>query len=148
MVYRPIQNFDFPALSRLEAKRLSPGSFSRTSEASLNFFSRTGYSFVAHLGGSIHGFVLAQPIWQGDRTVVWIAEVVADSQPAYSGLLSEVVKVAYQTGILEVYLAHHPQDADLNQALRERGFTIGPLQLSVRFLEARGARGETEGLLE
>jgi hypothetical protein len=142
MVYRAIQEFDFAALNRL-----APIS-SRTNAAALGFFSRTGYSFLAHFGGAIHGFVLAQPVWQGDRTVVWIAEILGDSPSIYGGLLAEVVKVAYQTGMLEIYLPHPPQGADLNQALREQGFTIGALQLSVRFLEARGAKGETEGLLE
>lgn len=147
MIYRPIQDFDFAALAGLESK-LIPSDASRTGPSSLGFFSRTGYSFLAHLGGTIHGFVLAQPIWQGDRTVVWIVQIVADSMVAYRGLLGEVVKMAYQTGVLEVFLAHPFPDADLNQVLRDSGFTIGPLQLSVRSLQARGAKGETESLLE
>lgn len=141
MVYRAIQDFDFANLARLYPS-------SRTNPAALGFFSRTGYSFLAHLGGAIQGFVLAQPIWQGDRTVVWIAEMAAASPLAYRGLLSQVLKTAYQTGAFAIYWMHHSQDADLNQVLREMGFSIGPMQFSVRLLEARATRGETEGLLE
>lgn len=158
MTYRDFEEFDFPALEQLEKKLLgdpptdqqrAEGTYRyRTTPAALRFFSRSGHSFLAHFAGEVHGFVLAQAVWQGDRVTVLITRLLADSTDAYRGLLAAVVKSAYDAGVYEVALHVDAGNAPVIRALSEAGFTVGPLLLAVRVLGSRGQRGETTGVLE
>ncbi|MER3481202.1 MAG: DUF1999 domain-containing protein [Meiothermus sp.] len=150
MTYRDFQEFDFPALERLEKKLLGdqPAHRYRTNPAALRFFSRSGHSFLAHFAGEVHGFVLAQAVWQGDQVTVLITRLLADSEEAYRGLIAAVVKSAYDAGVYEVALHIDAGNAPVVRALSENGFTVGPLLLAVRVLGSRGLRGEVGGVLE
>jgi len=81
MQVRPITPDDEPALAALEARLLARHQTPRTGPAALRFFARTGHSFVAEEGGRARGFVLAQPLWQGDRATVFVTRLLADDPP-------------------------------------------------------------------
>jgi len=150
MTYRDFQEFDFATLERLEHRLLGeqPIHTYRATPAALRFFSRSGHSFVAHFTGEVHGFVLAQAVWQGDRVTVLVTRLLADSQEVYRGLLAAVVKSAYDAGVYEVAMHADAGNPTIVKALSENGFAIGPMLLAVRVLGSRGQRGETQGVLE
>lgn len=142
MIHREIQPFDFAALARLE-QRLSA---SPTPQAALEFYSRSPHSFLAHFGGEIQGFVLAQAVWQGDQTVVLVRKVVADSEAVYAGLLGRVVQSAYSAGASSVALHADSRQSGAIQATAEQGFVFAPWVLAVR--ELGREKGEVEATLE
>lgn len=143
MVYREIQAFDFEALSRLEKKLQTKPQ----SKAGLEFFSRSPHSFLAHFAGEIHGFVLAQAVWQGDQTLVLVSHLLADSEEAYRGLVGKVVQSAYNLGASGVAIHADARQAAVMEALKEHAFSFAPQVLAVREL-GRGEKGESQGVLE
>lgn len=78
-----------------------------TSHAALKFYERSEHSFVADDGRNIHGFILAQSVWQGDKPIVLVRTVaVSPDAPngVREGLLHATVKSAYDTAVYEVHL--------------------------------------------
>lgn len=108
-----------------------------TSLPALQFYARTGHSFVADNGHQISGFALAQSVWQGDRPIVLIRVILADDQQAREGLLRAVVKSAYDTAVYEV---HAPISEELKSAAGEAYAlgTYGVIHLGTRSETAPG----------
>ena len=144
MQVRPLTPDDEPALASLEARSLSSRQTPRTGAAALRFFARSGHSFVAEVGGRVRGFVLAQPVWQGDRATVLVTRLVAVNEEVREALLTALLKSAYDAAAYEV--AYPAEDGD-RAFLAGLGFVPGP-RLFVRALGSRGARGEHRGVLE
>jgi len=99
---------------------------------------------VAEEAGTPLGFVLAQPLWQGDRTTVLATRLVAKTPEVKKALLAALAKSAYDAGAYEVAVVGDEAEKD---ELNEAGFVSGP-RLFVRALGSRGARGEHRGVLE
>ena len=98
-----------------------------TSPAALKFYERSEHSFVADDEGALCGFVLAQPVWQGDRPVVLIRTVsLAPQVPSgtAAGLFQAVIKSAYDTAVYEVHFPVLPELRAVAQAEGTR--TSGP----------------------
>jgi len=144
MQVRPLTPDDEARLAELEAAALKPHQRERTNRAALVFFSRTGHSFVAEEEGRPLGFVLAQPLWQGDRATVLATRLVAKSPEVEEALLAALTKSAYDAAAYEVAVVGDDLEAD---TLTSLGFVAGP-RLFVRALGSRGARGEHRGVLE
>ncbi|AEB11802.1 Protein of unknown function DUF1999 [Marinithermus hydrothermalis DSM 14884] len=150
MEYRPFDEQDFPAMEAFERALLegAPEHAYRAHPAALRFFMRTGHSFVASTRDAVHGFALAQAVWQGDRPTVFVTRILAADGAAYEGLLRAVVKSAYDAGVYEVAMHIDPEHEALVAAAQAAGFTLGPLVLATRVLGSRGVRGETRHVLE
>ncbi|ADV68398.1 DUF1999 domain-containing protein [Deinococcus maricopensis] len=152
MEYRTFHEPDFDALQALEARvlRAEDPNFDalaereregrvRTSLAALKFFERSEHSFAAAEGGTLHGVILAQSVWQGDRPIVLVARaLIAPDAPAdtAAGLLRACVKSAYDAAVYEV---HFPLTDGLEDAARADGAYVTG-QYAVRHL---GTRAET-----
>ncbi len=124
MHYRIFTEADFDALAALEDRALRAEAPDldalpereregrrRTSLPALRFFERSEHSFAAEEDGALFGFVLAQPVWQGDRPTVWVAALVTDPAApdgVAQGLLHAAVKSAYDTAVYEVHLTVTP----------------------------------------
>ncbi len=151
MHFRFIEEPDFDELARLE-KNLLPGrpdSFYRCRPAALRFFARSNHSFVAVDEAGLHGFVLAQAVWQGDRATILVARVAGKNGDVYEGLLKALLKSAYDANAYEVALLVNRKERDeLYQAAEEIGFSGTGLEMLVRVLGSRGSRGEVAGVLE
>ncbi len=156
--YRIFSADDFAALEALDLgvqRRLDPTFDTleereregrlRTSLPALKFFERSEHSFVAEQGGQVLGLLLAQPVWQGDRPVVLVVQVLlADDAPpeTASGLLHACVKSAYDTAVYEV---HFPLTPELEQAAHaEEAHVLG--RYAVRHLGSRHASAPGERL--
>ncbi len=121
----------------------------RTSLAALKFFERSEHSFVATDGGeTLRGALLAQAVWQGDRPVVLVVQVLLSAEDAGNagasdsgaevaqGLLHACVKSAYDSAVYEV---HFPLSAELGAAAHaEEARVLG--QYAVCYL---GSRAQT-----
>ncbi len=144
MQVRPLTQEDGARLAELEAAALKPHQRERTNPAAIAFFARSGHSFVAEEAGTPLGFVLAQPLWQGDRATVLATRLVAKTPEVKEALLAALTKSAYDAGAYEVAVVG---DETEEAALKQAGFVAGP-RLFVRALGSRGARGEHRGVLE
>jgi hypothetical protein len=149
MIYRAPQEPDFMAMNALDLALLlaEDPAFAeqtererqrrvRTSLPALRFLARTEHSFMAidSQSGVVHGFILAQSIWSGDKAIVWVVCLrVAPTAPAecLPGLLHACVKSAYDSAVYEVHLAAPP--ALWPYAERE-GFVIDETRHLVRYL--------------
>ncbi|WP_457631711.1 DUF1999 family protein [Oceanithermus sp.] len=151
MHYRFIEEPDFARLEQLE-KELLPGrpeGFYRCKPAALRFFARSNHSFVAADESGLHGFVLAQAVWQGDRATVLVTRIAAVSEAVYAGLLQALLKSAYDANAYEVaLLAGRDERGEVYRAALAGGFAPSGLELLVRVLGSRGQRGETAGVFE
>jgi len=151
MHYRFIEEPDFAKLARLERDLFpdQPDSFYRCQPAALRFFARSNHSFVAADETGLHGFVLAQAVWQGDRATVLVTRIAGKNDAVYGGLLKALLKSAYDANAYEVaLLVDENERPDLNQAARENGFSDSGRKMLVRVLGSRGAKGEAGGVLE
>jgi hypothetical protein len=136
MRFRPFTELDLEALNRVAGNRpLSLGA--------VRHFARTGHSFLAEEDEPM-GFALAQAVWQGEAATVLITRIEGKTPEALRGLLRAVVKSAHDAGVYEVALHLDPGRKDLELALKEEGFAVGPLVLAVRALGSRGVRGVLE----
>lgn len=124
MQYRFFTEHDFEAMQALEGRALladTPdlGSLpereregrQRSSLPALRFFARSEHSFVAEEDGQLHGFILAQPVWQGDRPTVLVVALTVEPGAAPEvgpGLLHATVKSAYDSAVYEVHLTVTP----------------------------------------
>lgn len=142
MIVRPLTQEDGPRLTAFEARWLPQGRTSRSGEAALRFFARSGHSFVAE-AEEVQGFVLAQALWQGDRATVIVSRLLANGPEAYEALLRALEKSAYDAGAYEVAL-FADEESPLAEAAKKAAFVPGP-RLFVRVL---GSRKETRGVLE
>jgi len=149
MYYRYLEEPDFAEMANLERRLLPdrPESFYRCNPQALRHFARSGHSFVAAEDG-LHGFVLAQPVWQGDRATVLVTRIAADSDETCVGLLRALVKSAYDANAYEVALLAGDDRSRLLQSAEAAGFESTELKLLARVLGSRGARGEKSGVLE
>ena len=87
MRYRTFSEADYPAMQALDLtlQRQDPAFDSlpererdgrlHTSQPALKFYERSEHSFVAEEGDTLAGFILAQPVWQGDRPLVLVRTV-------------------------------------------------------------------------
>jgi len=142
VIVRPLTQEDGPALADFEARRLPEGRTGRTGPAALGFFARSGHSFVAEEDG-LRGFVLAQPLWQGDRATVLATRLLADGPETARALLAALTKSAHDAAAYEVALLADPE-SPLAEAARAQGFVAGP-RLYARVL---GRRRDPRGVLE
>ncbi len=159
MRYRTFSEADFAALAALdlEAQRRADPAFDtleereregrlRTSLSALKFFERSEHSFLAEDGRGVQGLLLAQPVWQGDRPIVLVAQTLLASSAApetASGLLHACIKSAYDTAVYEVHFALTPELAAA--ADTEEAHVVG--RYAVRHLGSRlrSAPGEQLG---
>jgi len=151
MQYRFIEESDFEKLAELE-KRLLPGkpdSFYRCQPTAIRFFARSGHSFVAADESDLHGFVLAQAVWQGDRATVLVTRIAAKNKETYTGLLNALLKSAYDANAYEAALLVNRENRnELYDAAKGTGFSNSKLEMLVRVLGSRGEQGEVAGVLE
>lgn len=133
---------DFDLLPQREREgRLS------SSLPALQFYQRSGHSFVAHLANDeqLWGGALAQSVWQGDKPMVWLRAVVVDpqlkseqQQQTAAQLLKAVVKSAYDSAVYEVHFAKLPlltQAAQQEEALSLGDYAV--IHLGSRAQSAR-----------
>ncbi|NTX99982.1 DUF1999 domain-containing protein [Deinococcus sp. JMULE3] len=129
MRYRTFTEHDYPALQALDldVQRHAEPTFDtlpereragrlHTSLPALKFYERSEHSFVAEENGALHGVILAQSVWQGDRPIVLVRTLSVHPQaPAgvTEGLLHATVKSAYDTAVYEV---HYPVTPELRAA--------------------------------
>ncbi|MGM9320129.1 DUF1999 domain-containing protein [Deinococcus aquaticus] len=127
MRYRTFSEADYPAMQALDLtlQRQDPAFDSlpererdgrlHTSQPALKFYERSEHSFVAEEGDTLAGFILAQPVWQGDRPLVLVRTVsVLPGAPegTSTGLLHAAVKSAYDTAVYEVHFTLTPDLLD------------------------------------
>ncbi len=150
MLYRFLEEPDFEPLEKLE-RRLAPERSKhgyRATPASLRYYSRTRHSFVAEEDGELHGFLLAQAVWQGDRATVLVTRALADDPETLEGLLRALVKSAYDAAAYEVALLVDPEeDPTLARAAQATGLADSKRRLFARVLGARGNREGPEYVL-
>ncbi|GGK94273.1 DUF1999 domain-containing protein [Deinococcus radiotolerans] len=114
----------------------------------LKFYERSEHSFVAELDGTLHGFVFAQSVWQGDRPIVLIRTLsLHPAAPAETaeGLLHAAVKSAYDTAVYEI---HYPVTPVLRAAATAEGAVLtGAYAVTHLGTRAQTAPGERLGTL-
>lgn len=147
--YRIFGESDFAALQALDlsVQRRADADFDskdereregrlRTSLPALKFFERSEHSFVAEGGDSLQGALLAQAVWQGDKPIVLVVQVLlAGTAPpeTATGLLHACIKSAYDTAVYEV---HFPLTEELETAAHtEEARILG--RYAVRYLGNR-----------
>lgn len=124
MQYRFFTEHDFEAMQALESRALHAETPDldqlpereregrrRSSLPALRFFARSEHSFVAEEAGRLLGFILAQPVWQGDRPTVLVVALTLEPGAAPEvarGLLHATVKSAYDSAVYEVHLTVTP----------------------------------------
>jgi hypothetical protein len=142
MQVRPLSEADQPALERLEQDLRPDDEKPRTNAAALRFFARSGHSFVAEDEHGVQGFVLAQPLWQGDRATVLVTRLIARAH-ALGPLLKALEKSAYDAAAYELAL---PADegTPLAGAALNAGYYPGPRLFAKRLGSASGRRGVLE----
>lgn len=118
----------------------------RTSLPALKFFERSEHSFLAEEAGQVLGVVLAQAVWQGDKPVVLVVQVLlAEGAPsgAAGGLLHACVKSAYDAAVYEV---HFPVTPELEGAAHsEEAHLLGRYAVSYLGSRHQTAPGERLG---
>ncbi|AZI42704.1 DUF1999 domain-containing protein [Deinococcus psychrotolerans] len=154
--YRIFTPDDFPALEALDlaVQRRADPAFDtldereregrlRTSLPALKFFERSEHSFLAEEEGQLMGVLLAQAVWQGDKPVVMVVQVLlAEGAPgeAASGLLHACVKSAYDAAVYEV---HFPVTPELESAAHnEEAHLLGRYAVSYLGSRHQTASGE------
>ncbi|MBZ9713047.1 DUF1999 domain-containing protein [Deinococcus multiflagellatus] len=156
MRYRTFTEHDYEALQALDlnAQRGADPAFDtlpererdgrlHTSLAALKFYERSEHSFVAELGGDLHGFVFAQSVWQGDRPIVLVRTLSLNpgaGPEVASGLLHAVVKSAYDTAVYEVHFPLPP--ALVGAAAQEEAVVTGQYAVCHLGTRAKTAPGE------
>ncbi|UBV41758.1 DUF1999 domain-containing protein [Deinococcus taeanensis] len=124
MRYRTFSEPDYPALQALDLtlQRAADPHYDalpdrerdgrlHTSLPALKFYERSEHSFVAEENGTLHGFVLAQSVWQGDRPIVLVRTLsVHPDAPADvpGALLHATVKSAYDSAVYEIHFPMTP----------------------------------------
>lgn len=107
---RAIQRHADPAFDTLPGREQEARL--HTSQPALKFYERSEHSFVAAEGTELHGFALAQAVWQGDRPLVLVRTIsLSPGAPldTAAGLLHAVIKSAYDAAVYEVHLPVTPQ---------------------------------------
>ncbi len=137
---RPLEAEDAPAIAAIDrAYARAHGLEPRASEASLRFFARTGHAFVAEGSGRVLGFVLAQPLFDGERAAVF-ASRLATPPPgdgkAVRALLRALTKSAYDAGIYDIRV-ELPGSDDAAEALTAESYARVPAALFARYLGSR-----------
>lgn len=137
---RPLEAEDAPAVAAIDgAYARAHGLEPRASEASLRFFARTGHAFVAEGNGRVLGFVLAQPLFDGERAAVF-ASRLATPPPgdgaALRALLRALTKSAYDAGIYDI-LVELPGGDAAAEALADEAYARVPAALFARYLGSR-----------
>lgn len=114
----------------------------RASEASLRFFARGGHAFVAEGGSGVLGFVLAQPVFDGERPTLWatrLASVPPGDEGVLRALLKALTKSAYDAGIYDVRVELPRADAAGAAALAAEDYGPAPAAVYLRHLGSRAA---------
>lgn len=115
------------------------------SVGSLNFFARSGHSFVAEEHGRPAGVVLGQAIWDGNRPFVLVDRLIG-VQRVREPLLEALTKSAYDAGVYDISVRVPVGDEEAMSALRESGYRAQRMVLYERVLGSRAAqsRGDSE----
>ncbi|HKI56892.1 MAG TPA: DUF1999 family protein [Trueperaceae bacterium] len=154
---RPLDIDDAPEVAAIDrAYARAYGLEPRTSEASLRFFARSGHAFVAEGEGGVLGFVLAQPVFDGERPtlLVWrLASPPPGDAAAVRALTRALTKSAYDAGIYDVRVDLPDGDASGAEVLEAEAYGSVPTTAFARHLgsraaavaAAREARGEEGG---
>lgn len=132
---------DFEALQSLdEAYASAHGVASVVSRASVQFYARSGHSFVAGTTAEPRGFLLAHAIWTGGRPVIRAERVAssAESAPVRFALLQALLKSAYDAGVYDLLIEQPLVDEPGAVTLRENGFEEAGVRLYSRVLGSRG----------
>lgn len=140
---RPLEPEDGPKLVDIDqAYARSYGLEPRAGQASLRFFARTGHAFVAIGEGGVRGFVLAQPVFDGERATV-VASRLATAPPgdadALRALLRALVKSAYDAGVYDLRVDLPNGDRAGMAALADEGFAAAATEIQTRQLGSRAA---------
>ncbi|MVN87801.1 DUF1999 domain-containing protein [Deinococcus sp. HMF7620] len=163
MRYRTFGEQDYVSLQALDllAQRTADPAFDtlpareqegrlHTSLPALKFYERSEHSFVAEEDGQLHGVVLAQSVWQGDRPTVLVRTLTTRPGAApevAASLLHATVKSAYDAAVYEVHFALTPDLA--GAALQEEAVVTGcyaVCHLGTRAQTAPGVRLGTPGV--
>lgn len=130
------------AIDRLyaDAHGLEP----RASEASLRFFARSGHAFVAEGEGEgeLLGFVLAQPVFDGERPTLFawrLASPPPGHDAALRALVAALTKSAYDAGIYDLRVELPGGDGAGAAALRAEGYGAAPATVYAHHLGSRAA---------
>jgi len=136
-----VQRAHTPAFDTL-AERERAGRL-HTSLPALKFYERSEHSFVAEEDSTLHGFIFAQSVWQGDRPIVLVRTLsVHPDAPAgvSEALLHATVKSAYDTAVYEV---HYPVTPELRAAAAaESAVLTGAYAITHLGTRAQTAPGE------
>lgn len=140
---RPLETDDAAALTAIDgAYAAAFGLEPRCGPASLRFFARTGHAFVAVGASGVRGFVLAQPVFDGERATV-VAHRLASPPPgdadALRALLRALTKSAYDAGIYDLRIDLPDGDTAASAALAEEGFAASATTVHTRYLGSRAA---------
>lgn len=137
---------DHAELELLDAAYSSAsGADPAVTRASLQFYARSGHSFVAHYDGVISGFVLGHAIWTGGHAVIRSERLVTaqggpNAADVRAALLAALVKSAYDAGVYDLLVEHPLQDAAGAAALEQAGFAERDARLYGRVLGSRAAK--------
>ncbi len=145
---RPIDEQDAESLSAIDdAYALSHGLERRVTTASLRFFARTGHSFVAVDGGEVRGFVLAQPLFDGERPTVVSARLASTppgDETALLALIRALTKSAYDAGVYDLQVVVPSGDLAGAAALAMETYVSEAVVSFARKLGSRGRGVEPE----
>jgi hypothetical protein len=142
---RVLQPEDLPLLEVIdrfyaESCQLEPV----VSAGSLNFYARTGHSFVSLQADRMTGFVLAQAIWNGNRPAIQVYRLaVADmaDEDSRASLVEALTKSAYDAAVYDLLVLQPASDAAGSQIWQQKGYREKPLRLFERILGSRGQGG-------
>ncbi|MEJ2667238.1 MAG: DUF1999 family protein, partial [Deinococcales bacterium] len=140
---RPLDAEDGPLVAAIDRDYAGAhGLERRASEASLRFFARTGHAFVAVGEAGVLGFVLAQPLFDGERPTLF-ASRLATRPPgdgvALRALLKALTKSAYDAGIYDVRVELPADDVAGAAALGREDYRPAPAAVYARQLGSRAA---------
>ncbi|HKI58586.1 MAG TPA: DUF1999 family protein [Trueperaceae bacterium] len=114
----------------------------RASAASLRFFARSGHAFVAEADAGVLGFVLAQPLFDGERPTLFASRLASPppgDEDALRALLKALTKSAYDAGIYDIRVELPEGDAAGAAALAAEDYGPSPATVYARQLGSRAA---------
>lgn len=111
--------------------------------ASVRFFERSGHSFIAESDEGVHGFVLAQSVWNGQKPTVLVSRVAlldVTDDVVRGALLEAVTKSAYDAAVYDLLLLQSAHDARADAVLTDKQFSLLDVRLYGRVLGSRAAQ--------
>lgn len=144
VLVRPISVEDLDALIEVDKVYAQAFGLDKVmTRSSLNFYARSGHSFVSLKAEQATGFVFAQSVWNGTRPTVQtyrLAVNVTDQQSSAASreaLFEAVIKSAYDAAVYDLQMVQSEADADTT-AILKRLYKKQPERVYTLTLGSRG----------